>query len=86
MKGSVMSDYADCIYCGGQVMGQRLSREIRWKGKLYIVEDVPMGVCGQCGEKFLKPQVAKAIDNLVEKGRPVRTLEVPVLSFAAATP
>ena len=78
-----MSDYSDCVYCGGQVIERRLPREIRWKGQLYIVEDVPMGVCRQCGEKFLKPQVAKAVDALLEKGEPVTRVEVPVLSFTA---
>ena len=76
-------NYADCIYCGGQVKEQRLLREIHWKGQLYLVENVPMGVCGQCGEKFLQPHVAKALDELIEKGAPTRKVEIPVLSYAA---
>ena len=78
-----MSDYADCIYCGGLVQQQCLPREVRWKGQLYLVEDVPTGVCGQCGEKFLKPHVAKAVDGLLEKGTPSRRVEIPVLSYTA---
>ena len=78
-----MADYADCIYCGGQVTEQCLAREIRWKGQLYLIEDVPMGVCGQCGEKFLKPPVAKALDELLEKGSPTKKVEIPVLAYTA---
>lgn len=78
-----MHDYCDCIYCGGQVTEQQLPREVRWKGRLYLVEDVPMGVCEQCGEKFLKPDVAKTIDALLERGKPSKKIEVPVLPFVA---
>lgn len=78
-----MTNYSDCIHCGGQVTGQRLPREIRWKGQLYLVEDVPMGVCEQCGEKFLKPDVAKAVDALLAEGKPTRKIEIPVLPFVA---
>lgn len=78
-----MREYADCIYCGGQVKEQCLAGEIRWKAQLYLVEDVPTGVCTQCGEKVLKPQVAKAEDKLLEKGSPVKKVEVPVLSYTA---
>ena len=77
-----MEDYSDCIYCGGEVVGQRLPREVRWKGQLYLVEDVPMGVCLQCGERFLKPRVAKTLDGLLAKGKPTKKIEIPVLAFA----
>lgn len=77
-----MPDYADCIYCGGEVSEQRQPREIRWEGQLHIVEGDPMGVCGQCGERFLKPHVAEAVDALLDKGEPAAKVEVPVLTFA----
>ena len=80
-----MPGYADCIYCGGQVKEQCLPREIRWKGQLYLIEGVPMGVCSQCGEKFLKPHVAKAIDDLLERGVPAKKVEIPVFLYTAGS-
>ncbi len=74
--------FADCIYCGGQVEERTTTREVRWKGELYIVEEVPMGVCNQCGERFLKPDVAKAIDRLLGAGKPSRMVSVPVMTYA----
>ena len=47
--------YSNCFYCGGEVEEQYMPRELRWQEKWYILEDVPVGVCQQCGEKFLKP-------------------------------
>lgn len=74
--------YADCFYCGGLVEEQAITREIRWHGQLIVFENVPMGVCTQCGEKFLRPDVAKSMDAVIEaKRKPVRTLEVPVFEY-----
>ncbi len=75
--------FADCIYCGGQVGERTGTREVRWKGDLYVIEQVPMGVCNQCGERFVKPEVAKAIDRLLASGKLTRTVSVPVITYAA---
>jgi YgiT-type zinc finger domain-containing protein len=77
--------YDDCYFCGGVVEERLLPREIRWKGELLIFENVPMGVCTQCGEKFLRPEVAKTIDAALEvTKRPSRVLQVPVYQFEMA--
>ena len=74
--------YDDCFFCGGLVEEQLMPREIRWKGELLVFEDVPMGVCAQCGEKFLRPEVAKKIDEALRSAkRPGRTLQVPVYQY-----
>ena len=74
--------YSHCFYCGGEVEEQYMPRELRWQDKWYILEDVPVGVCQQCGEKFLKPEVAKTIDRILQGGKaPLRTLEVPVYAY-----
>ena len=76
------AEYADCFYCGGAVKEQNVTREIRWEGQLIIFENVPTGVCTQCGEKVLKPQVAKSIDATIEaKKKPSKMLEVPVYEY-----
>ena len=74
--------YSDCFYCGGAVEEQLMPRELRWQGQLFIFEKVPMGVCTQCGEKVVKPEVAKAIDRVLkEKKKPTRTIQVPVYYY-----
>jgi len=79
----VKDEYGDCFYCGGVVKERLMPRELRWHGELFIFEDVPMGVCTQCGEKVLKPEVAKAIDQvLLEQRKPTRIIEVPVYHLA----
>ncbi|MBI4529841.1 MAG: YgiT-type zinc finger protein [Deltaproteobacteria bacterium] len=74
--------YSDCFYCGGFVEQRLPPRELRWQGKLFAIEDVPMGVCSQCGEKFLKPEVAKGIDRIFEeKKQPAKTIQVPLYQY-----
>jgi len=76
-------EYSDCFYCGGAVREKTVAREYHWKGKLYVFEDVPMGICNQCGEKVLKPEVAKELEMTVLKGeKPSREVVVPVYSFS----
>jgi YgiT-type zinc finger domain-containing protein len=78
-------DYGDCYFCGGEVEENIIELEFRWKGKLYILEAVPTGVCRQCGEKYFTAEVSKAMDRSIEEGHVKRTVEVPVLEFGFPT-
>lgn len=81
-----MTQYSDCHFCGGEVKEQRISREVWWKGHLHIFENVPVGVCTQCGEKVVKPNTAKHLDKLLAmKAQPRKTLPVPVYEFPQET-
>lgn len=74
--------YADCHYCGGVVEERMLPREVRWEGELLVFENVPMGVCSQCGERFLKPAVTKVIDSILKEQKvPSKTIQVPVFQY-----
>ena len=55
--------------------------EYRWKGRLYIIDGVPAGVCQQCGEKYFTAQVSEAIDRSVEAKEIKRTVSVPVKEY-----
>lgn len=76
------AEYADCFYCDGAVKERNVTREIRWEGQLIVFENVPTGVCTQCGEGVLRPEVVKSIDAVIEaRKKPSRTLEVPVYEY-----
>ena len=78
--------YDDCIYCGGEVV-ERLERtDYRYHGQLYILEDVPTGVCAQCGEKYYTAKVAKQMEEVVSRGNEdVKIIAIPVLSMRFAS-
>jgi len=64
------NNYSDCYFCAGEVEEQRIDREIWWRDQLYVVKDVPVGVCRQCGQKVILPHMAKKIDQLLSGGTP----------------
>jgi YgiT-type zinc finger domain-containing protein len=78
----------NCEHCTGTVRERRSDREaIRHKGTFVILEDVPIGVCDSCGARYFDASVLRRV---AEIGRgaasPLRTLEVPVGSYAPTLP
>ncbi len=63
-------EYSDCYFCGGQISEKLIRREIWWQGKLHLIENVPVGVCQQCGQKIILPSVAKVIDRILAGVKP----------------
>lgn len=77
-----MHKYGDCSFCGGAVKSEKVELDYRYKGKLYVFQDVPAGVCLQCGEKYLTAKVAKEIEHRIRaKEKWDRTISVPVYVF-----
>lgn len=76
--------YGDCGCCGGEVDEQKIRMDFWWEGKLYLIEDVPAGICQQCGEKYYTAKVSKGLDDLVRSHVVERTLQVPVKRFKEA--
>ena len=72
---------SDCSYCGGAVKSAKVKVDSFWRNKLYLFEDVPAGVCQQCGEKYFTAIVAKRMEASIQKNRWKRFIEVPVTSY-----
>jgi YgiT-type zinc finger domain-containing protein len=89
MKKKPMSyDYGECHVCGEPMEERRVNQEFWIKDKLVVIEDVPAGVCLQCGEKVVKADVGQGIATLLEDSkrlRKARMISVPVLRFAEET-
>lgn len=78
-----MHKYGDCSFCGGEVRSERVELDYRYKGKLYVFQNVPAGVCQQCGEKYLTAKVAKEIENRIQtKEQWDNSISVPVDVFS----
>lgn len=74
-----MHKYGDCSLCGGEVLEDRVELDYRHRGQLYIFQNVPAGVCQQCGEKYLIAAVAKEIEYRIRtKQTWEKTIAVPV--------
>ncbi len=81
-----MTGYADCSYCGGEVVEEKIDYDYRREGHLMVVSNVPAGVCRQCGEKYFRPNVLKQMDSIYHdifdhNRNPQRTVTVPAVSL-----
>ncbi|MBI2334719.1 type II toxin-antitoxin system MqsA family antitoxin [Candidatus Daviesbacteria bacterium] len=74
-----------CYFCQGKTKIKNINVDFRWGDKLFVVENVPVEVCGQCGERYYSAEVSQKLDNLVKRGsivqKPHQTLEVPVFNW-----
>ncbi len=80
-----MHNYGDCSLCGGEVKEEKVELDYRHKEKLFIFQNVPVGVCQQCGEKYLTAETAKKIERRILSNKTWdRTISVPVEDFTEA--
>ena len=69
-----------CEYCEGIVRARRIEREaFKHKNGFVILEDVEIGVCDQCGNRYYSANTLKRVRAIATgKIRPERTEQVPV--------
>ena len=73
--------YSDCSYCGGQVKEAKVKVDFMRAENFYLFENVPAGVCQQCGEKYFTASVAKRMDASIRRNRWKRFAKIPIMSF-----
>src|SRR5262245_44275010 len=69
-----------CTYCEGSVHTKRVVREaFKHKAGFVILEDVVIGVCDTCGNRYYLAEILKRV-QAIAKGEipPERTEQVPV--------
>lgn len=71
-----------CYFCKGSVRKSRVIIDYRWGDELFVIENVPAGLCDQCGEKYLDSSVYKELEALVKTDvRPMMRVTVDVLNY-----
>ena len=80
-----MAKYDDCTFCGGRVQ-ERLVTKVCWWGDqlVAVVENVPAGVCDQCGERYYKAYVLKEIEAMLSEKKAFKSVTIPLVSFVPA--
>ena len=72
-----------CAFCKGNTEDRLTTYVQEYEGRVVIIENVPAEVCTECGEKFIRPEVAEKIQRLVwEQPAPKRRADVPVYDLA----
>lgn len=77
--------YDPCEYCGGPVVEKLVSEYERSGNQLVVIENVPVGVCQRCGERYYLASVVEAMEHIVQtRAAPERTIIVPVRQYQEA--
>lgn len=72
----------NCPFCRGAITSKRIEHVHHWKGRIYILRNVPAEVCAQCGEVFFAPPTLKVMDKIAASRRkPKELVSVPVFSL-----
>ncbi|MBI3962973.1 MAG: YgiT-type zinc finger protein [Deinococcus sp.] len=79
-----MSEYGDCTFCGGQVVERRAPKACWWGDQLVaVINNVPTGVCQQCGERYFKAKVLKRIEAQLKQLDTFPHVSLPAAEFAS---
>ena len=71
-----------CIFCGGDIYKDIVTVVNERKGKVFIIENVPAGVCTQCGEKEYDADVVSKLETIMTKRKAIKMEKlVPVADF-----
>ncbi len=77
-------DYGKCEICDTPMQEKLIKQDFWIRGELIVVEDVPAGVCPQCGEKIVKADVGRWITKLIENAERIAKaprISVPAIKF-----
>ncbi|MFA0757539.1 MAG: hypothetical protein PVTTEEND_000990 [Candidatus Fervidibacter sp.] len=75
-------DDETCEYCGSPIVEKRVTVHRRVKRGYVLIENVPVGVCVQCGARYFSANVLKTIEESLKGRRKVRRkIVVPVYSL-----
>jgi YgiT-type zinc finger domain-containing protein len=83
-KSAKNYDYGECVVCTAQMEERHINQDFWVRGELIIVEDVPAGVCPQCGEKVVKADVGRWIASLIENSERIASaprVSVPKIKY-----
>jgi YgiT-type zinc finger domain-containing protein len=69
-----------CQYCSGTVREKHVAMEsFKYKKGFIILEDITVGVCDTCGNRYYSADILHAVHDLATgKRAPERTAEIPV--------
>ena len=72
-----------CAVCHNKVDKKRGEIDLRIKGELFLVRNVPYEECPVCGERVLSPKVSQALfEKIKKKDFSEEEVRIPVLDCA----
>ena len=75
-------DYGECDVCGTPMQAQHIKQDFWVRGELIVLDNVPAGVCPQCGAKIVNAAVGRHIAEVLGNTERIATaprIAVPVI-------
>ncbi|MEZ4681759.1 MAG: YgiT-type zinc finger protein [Caldilineaceae bacterium] len=70
-----------CEYCGGPILDKHVTLHRHHNGAYFLFEDVPAGVCRECGTRYYAANILKRIEESIRGHQKAeREVLVPVYS------
>ena len=63
-----------CEFCDGETVQKKVRKQHWHKGRLYIIENVDVEICHECGERYFHARTLDQIDNMIETEHSVKEL------------
>ena len=71
-----------CEYCKGVIREKKTDLSRRVREKYIVIENVPTGVCTECGTRYYSANVLKTIEETIAgRRKATREVRVPVYSL-----
>lgn len=71
-----------CEYCHGLLKEKTTDMSRKVKGKYVVIENVPTGICRECGTRYYSANVLKSIEEALRGRRKAkREVRVPIYSL-----
>jgi len=61
-------DGEQCEYCGGPIVEKKVDLFRKVNGEYVLIENVPAGVCKECGTRYYAANVLKTVEEIA-RGR-----------------
>jgi YgiT-type zinc finger domain-containing protein len=77
-------NYGECEICNTPMQEKLIKQDFWIREQLIVLENVPAGVCPQCGEKIVKADVGRKIANILESSETIAKaprISVPTIEF-----
>ncbi len=71
-----------CFFCNSRIEPIKVGNfDFRWDGALYVIKQVPAGLCVQCGEKYISAETSEKIVAKLKAGEVESLDEVRVFHY-----
>ncbi len=73
-----------CAACEQEMVERTTELDLRVENKLYLVNNVRLEVCQNCGEKVIAPAISEEIFNMIKSHKyKLKTMDLPVVELSA---